>query len=89
MNDCGILKWKIWKPSTSVNYLDLNVPIKNGALVTKIYQKPTSLYQYISSYSALPPWMMKGIVPSMLTTYYFQNTHKEDYWKVEMTFYKI
>ena len=48
-------------------------------LVTKTYQKPTNLYQYITPTSAYPPWMMKGIVLSMLTTYYFQNTYKEDY----------
>ena len=32
--------------------------------------------------------MMKGIVLSMLITSYFQNTYKEDYWKVAVAFYK-
>ena len=35
-----------------------------------------------------PPWMMKGIVPSILTTYYFQTIYKEDYWKVAIAFYR-
>ena len=32
--------------------------------------------------------MIEGIVLSMLTTYYFQNTYKEGYWKVAMVFYR-
>ena len=88
INDYGILKWEVGKPSTSVHYLDLTVSIENGVLVTKTYQKPTNLHQYITPNSAHPPWMMKGIVLSMLTTYYFQNTYKEDYWEVAMTFYR-
>ena len=88
INDYGILKWTIGKPSASVNYLDLTVSIENGMLVTRTYLKPTNLFQYITPTSAHPPWMMKGIVLSMLTTYYFQNTYKEDYWKVAIAFYK-
>ena len=88
INDYGILKREVEEPSTSVNYLDLTVSIENGALVTKTYKKSSSLYQYIIFNSAHPPWMMKGIVLNMLTTYYFQNTYKEDYWEAAMTFYR-
>ena len=87
-NHYGTLKREIGEPSTSVNYLDLTISIENGVLVTKTYQKSTSLYQYITPTSAHPPWMMKDNVLSMLTTYYFQNTFKEDYWKAALTFYK-
>ena len=75
MNDYGILNWKVGGASTSAHYLDLTVSIENGVLVTKTYQKPTNLHQYITPNLAHPPWMMEGIVLSMLTTYYFQNTY--------------
>ena len=88
MNGYEILKWEKGEPSTPVNYLDMTISIENGMMVTKAYKKPTSLYHYITSTSAHPPWMMKGIVLSMLTTYYFKNTYNEDYWKVAMAFYK-
>ena len=78
INDYGILKREVEEPSTSVNYLDLTVSIENGALVTKTYKKSSSLYQYIIFNSAHPPWMMKGVVLSMFTTYYFPNTYRED-----------
>ena len=55
MNDYGILKWNIGEPSTPVNYLGMAISIENGMLVSKTYQKPTSLYQDITPTSAPPP----------------------------------
>ena len=79
---------EVGEPSTPIHSLDLAVSIENGVLVAKTYQKPTNLHQYITPSSAHPPWMMKGSVLSMLTTYYFQNNYKEGYWKEVVTFYK-
>ena len=88
INDFGILKWNVDEPSISVDYLDLTVKIENGMIVTKTYQKPINLYQYITPNSAHPPWMIKGIVTSTLQTYHYQNTHAEDYWDIAMLYYR-
>jgi hypothetical protein len=88
INDFGILKWNVEDPSFSVDFLDLTLKIEDGNIVSKTYQKPTNLYQYICPNSAHPPWMIGGIVFSMLKRYYHQNTHVEDYWRVAMSFYK-
>ena len=48
VNDFGILKWDIanddLRPSTSVNFLDLTISIKDGKIVTKTYQKAMNLF---------------------------------------------
>ena len=87
LNSHGMLKWTVQESSMSANYLDLTVTIENGNVVTKTYQKPTNLYQYITPNSAHPPWMIKGIITSMLRTYFYQNTHRSDYWDIAMKFY--
>ena len=63
------------------------IPIEDGAIVSRTYQKPINLYQYISPNSAHPQWMTKGIISGMLSRYYFQNTYTEYYWAVLMLFY--
>ena len=87
LNSHGILRWTVREPSMSVDYLDLTITIENGNIVTKTYQKPINLYQYITPNSAHPPWMIKGIITSMLRNYFYQNTHRSDYWDVAMKFY--
>ena len=87
MNNFGLLKWKVNEPSTCVNFLDLTLTIENGLITSKTYQKPTNLYQYICRNSAHPPWMIKGVIYSMLRRYHRQNTKEEDYWKVSMKYY--
>ena len=56
--------------------------------VTRTYQKPINLYQYITPNSAHPPGMIKGVVHGLLRRYYRQNTYREDYWKMAMLLYK-
>ena len=83
----SILTWDCDEPSTSVDFLDLTVEIKDGAFITRTYQKPMNLYQYILPNSAHPPGMIKGMIYSMLRQYYLQNSNLEDYWKIAMLFY--
>ena len=87
IDDFGILRWNVDEPSKSVDFLDLTVEIENGSFVTRTYQKPINLYQYITPNSAHPPWMIKGMVMSMLRNYYRQNSKREDYWDISMKFY--
>ena len=88
INDFGILKWNVEDPSLSVDFLDLTLTIEDGNIVSKTYQKPLNLYQYICPNSAHPPWMLKGIVFSMLKRYYYQNSHVKDFWEIAMLLYK-
>ena len=60
IDDFGILKWNVEDPSLSVDFLDLNLTIEDGNIVSKTYQKPLNLYQYIYLKSAHPPWILKG-----------------------------
>ena len=88
MNNFGILIWEVENPSKSVTYLDLTIEIDGNSFITRTYQKPYNLYQYISPNSAHPSGMIKGVIHSMLRQYYHQNSRKDDYWKIAILFYK-
>ena len=46
-NTFGILTWEFEDLSSEVNFLDLTISIENNRIVTKTFQKPLNLYQYI------------------------------------------
>ena len=77
-NNFGILTWEFEEPSTSVVFLDLTISIKSGRIVYKTFQKALNLYQYIPPTSAHPPWMMRGIINSLMRNYRHQNISTED-----------
>jgi hypothetical protein len=52
MNAFGRLRWEFSERSTTVNFLDLTISIKNGYIQTKIYEKPENLYLYLPATSA-------------------------------------
>jgi len=87
MNDFGILKWDIEESLKQIEYLDLNIGIESRMFTFKTYQKPINLYQYITPNSAHPPGMIQGVVHSQLLQYFKQNSRREDYWKIAMSFY--
>ena len=62
MNNFGILTWEVDKPSKSVTYLDLTIEIDGNSFITRTYQKPYNLYQYISPNSPHPAGMIKGVI---------------------------
>ena len=78
----GILTWEFEDLASSVNFLDLTISIEDSKIITKIYQKALNLYQYIGPSSAHPPFMIKGIIFSLLQSYHYQNTRESDYNKV-------
>ena len=88
VNDFGILKWNVEDPSLSVIILHLTLPIKDGNIVSKTYQKPLNLYQYICPISAHPLWMLEGIIFSTLKRYYPKISHVNPFWSVAMILYK-
>lgn len=78
-NNFGILTWEFEELSLSVDFLDLTISIEANRITTKTYQKALNLYQYIMPNSAHPPWMMRGIIYSLMRNYYRQNTKMSDY----------
>ena len=88
VNTFGILTWEIHEPSHTIDFLDLTVEIKDGSIVTRTYQKPMNLYQYIPPHSSHPPGMIKGMVYGLLQQYFLQNSIRDDYWKMVRLFYR-
>lgn len=79
VNDFGILTWDIGKLSQSVDFLDLTITINNGRIETRTFQKAMNLYLYLPPASAHSPSIIKGMIFGLMSRYYAQNTHREDY----------
>jgi hypothetical protein len=88
INDFGILRWDISELTNSLDYLDIELTIKDGRLITKTFQKEMNLYQYLPPHSAHPPSMQRGIIYSLMKSYYHQNTLRSDYESTVITLYK-
>ena len=74
MNNTTSLEWTVEGPTTTLNFMDLTITIKNNKLHFKTFQKPTSLYQYIPANSAHPPGMLKSIIFGRTQKYWVDNT---------------
>jgi hypothetical protein len=79
LNSFRLLRWDIDEPSSSIDYLDLTITIKDRRIITRTYQKEMNLYQYLPPHSSHPPSTLRGMIYSLMRTYYKQNTHKQDY----------
>ena len=66
MDNFGMLTWEVNYPSTIVDYLNVTLEIENGKIISKTYQKPINLYQYITPNSAHPPGMIKETIYGMV-----------------------
>ena len=69
VNSFGILEWEFEERSLSVDFLDLTISIEGNRITTRTFQKPMNLYQYLPPTSAHPPWMMRGIIYSLMKKY--------------------
>jgi len=79
INGFGLLRWEIDEPTTSLDYLDITITIDDNHIVTRTYRKAMNLYQFLPPHSAHPPATLKGMVYSLMKTYFYQNTHQRDY----------
>jgi hypothetical protein len=79
LNSFGLLRWDIDEPSSSIDYLDLTITIKDRRIITQTYQKEMNLYQYLPPHSSHPPSTLRGMIYSLMRTYFKQNTLKQDY----------
>jgi hypothetical protein len=79
LNNFGILRWDISELTNSLDYLDIEITITDGRIITKTFQKEMNLYQYLPPHSAHPPSMLRGMIYSLMKSYYHQNTLHADY----------
>jgi hypothetical protein len=77
LNEWGSLTWIIEEPSPSTIFLDLNIKIENGKILTSTHQKPMNLYLYIPPPSAHPPNCFKGLIIGEMKTYWQQNNEED------------
>jgi len=62
MNDFPGLTWETSDRSTSVNYMDLTISIRDDKIHTTLYEKSMNPYLYIPPHSAHPPGVLTGLV---------------------------
>ena len=62
MNNFPRLTWEFDDPSDKVNFMDLMITIKNGAISTSLFEKPLNLHLYKPPHSAHPPGLLPGTV---------------------------
>ena len=79
LNSFGLLRWDIDEPSNSVDYLDLTITIKDRRIITRTYQKEMNLYQYLPPHSCHPLSTLKGMIYSLMRTYFKHITYQQDY----------
>ena len=81
VNNFGILKWDITetKPSTSVNFLDMNLSIEKGKIISRTFQKAMSLHLYIPPASEHTLGTIKGTIYGLVLRYFKQNTYQKDF----------
>lgn len=58
----GNLKWVINPLSQQVNFLDLTLTIKDGTILSNIYEKPSNLYTYLPPLSCHSPGVTYGTI---------------------------
>ena len=84
----------IWIPhedpgrSTRVEFMDLDIELQNGSVVTRVYEKPLALYQYIPPHSAHAPGNTPGLVIGQVLRFYQLCTRESDAQDQLRKFYK-
>ena len=73
------LRWTGSGLQDSVDFLDLNISIENGKIVTRTYEKPLNKFLYIPKTSAHPPGVLKGTIHGCVRRYWLQNSNIDDY----------
>jgi hypothetical protein len=81
INKFGVLAWDIKQQrlSTSVDFLDLTLSIKNCRIVSRTFQKDINLYLYLPSMSPHSTSNIKGTIFGLICHYYAQNTYHIDF----------
>jgi hypothetical protein len=62
----GKLRWETTPRTTSIDFLDLTITIRNNRIVTALYEKAMNLYLYLPPHSCHSPSMTRGIIKGMI-----------------------
>jgi hypothetical protein len=72
------LEWEFTEQSTSVNFMDLTISVRNTSLHTTVYAKKENLYLYLPPHSSHPKGCFTGIVLGMVLWVWRLCTDKSD-----------
>ena len=79
LNNYGLLKWDVEFPALSVDFMDVTLSIRNGAIESTTFQKKRNLYLYLPPSSAHPAGTIKGTIYGLIGRYFCHNTHRRDF----------
>lgn len=82
------MEWTFSRRSTRVEFMDLDIELHNGSVITRVYEKPLALFQYIPPHSAHPPGCRAGLVIGQVLRYYQLSTRESDAQDQMREFYK-
>lgn len=88
VNNFHGMEWTFSRRSTRVEFMDLDIELSNGSVITRVYEKPLALYQYIPPHSAHPPGCRAGLVIGQVLRYYQLSTRESDAQDQMREFYK-
>ena len=54
VNDFHGMEWTFSERDTRVEFMDRDIEIEDGSVVTRVFEKPMALHQYLPPYSAQP-----------------------------------
>ena len=66
INNFGSLKWTVEALTKRVDFLDLTLTMRNGKMVSTLFEKKMNLYLYLPPNSAHPPGVLKGLIAGQL-----------------------
>lgn len=69
--DFGGLQWEFSELSTTIDFMDLTLTIRDSRIHTTLYEKASNLHLYIPPHSAYPPGVLSGLI--MGNVYRFHN----------------
>ena len=79
VNSFGKLTWEFSQRTTSVDFLDLTITIKdNGRISLCLYEKAMNLYLYLPPHSAHPPGVLKGLITGRVRKIWQVTSELED-----------
>lgn len=89
VNDFHGMEWTFSPRSTRVEFMDLDIELQNGSVVTRVYEKPLAIYhQYIPLHSAHAPGNTPGLVIGQVLRFYQLCTRESDAQDQLRKFYK-
>ena len=79
MNDeCFALTWIVSDPSTTVNFMDLTISLREDKIHLTLYEKPSNLHLYISPHSCHPPGLLASVIHGMIFRIYTLCSDNQD-----------